>query len=251
MEPKGTSWARVARSRAPSPTDLPVNAVGYIRVSTDEQAAEGQSLDNQEARIRAYAESQGWEVVEIYREEGYSGKTIDRPELKRLTNAIAAGQIDVLLVYRVDRLTRRQKDLWTLLEDVLEPNKVGFKSVIEPFDTTTAQGKAFLGMLAVFAQLERDTIAERTKDTLKNKRANGEWSGRVPFGFRIGVNGQLEKDPDQQRLIAKAKRLRKCEKSFRRINEKTGIPLGTLHRILSKNGRNRKYRNSIKAITVP
>ena len=88
-------------------------AVGYIRVSTEEQAIEGQSLDSQYARIKAYADSQGWDLIEVYREEGYSGKTIDRPELKRLIKTIAAGQIDVLLVYKVDRLTRRQKDLWT------------------------------------------------------------------------------------------------------------------------------------------
>ncbi len=121
-----------------------LRAVGYLRVSTDEQASEGVSLDNQEAKIRAYAESQGWNLQEIYRELGYSGKIIDRPQLKRMIADIEAGTVDVVLVYKVDRLTRKQKDLWYLLEDVFEPHSTAFKAVIEPFDTTTAQGKAFL-----------------------------------------------------------------------------------------------------------
>ncbi len=223
-----------------------IKAAGYIRVSTEEQAVEGQSLDSQEARIRAYAESQGWEIVEIYREEGYSGKTIDRPELKRLIQAIRASQIDILLVYRVDRLTRRQKDLWTLLEDVLEPSGVGFKSVVEPFDTTTAQGKAFLGMLAVFAQLERDTIAERTKDTLKNKRANGEWTGRIPYGYRIGDDGKLEKDLEEQKVIARIKRLSRAKKPIREISRSVGVSKDTVSRVLNGQGkaRNRRYANA-------
>jgi len=168
-----------------------VRAAGYIRVSTDEQVAEGVSLENQEARIRAYAESQGWELLRIYREEGYSGRIMDRPELQRMLQDIRAGGIGVVLVYKVDRLTRRQKDLWYLLEDEFEPHGVGFKSVVEPFDTTTASGKAFLGMLGVFAQLERDTISERTRDALAMKSRLGEYLGSPPLGFKA-TEGRLE-----------------------------------------------------------
>jgi len=227
-------------------------AVGYIRVSTDEQSAEGQSLDNQAARISAYAESQGWDLVEIYREEGYSGKTTDRPELGRMIADIEAGKIDIVLVYRVDRLTRKQKDLWNLLEDLFEANGVGFKSVIEPFDTTTAQGKAFLGMLAVFAQLERDTIAERTKDTLANKKNGGEWIGRVPYGFKIGEDGRLEKAPDEQKIIAEIKRLRRRELSIREISKRVKVPKSTVADIISDHmkSRNHRYINGSREETV-
>ena len=110
---------------------------GYIRVSTDEQVTEGQSLDNQLARIKAYANSQGWDLIEVYREEGYSGKSIERPEMSRMITDIKAGKFNVVLVYKVDRLTRKQKDLWYLLEDVFEANGIGFKSVLEPFDTVS------------------------------------------------------------------------------------------------------------------
>jgi site-specific DNA recombinase len=223
-----------------------IRAAGYIRVSTDEQASEGQSLDNQSARIRAFAESQGWDLITIYREEGFSGKVIDRPAMNNLLEDINSGKIDIVLVYKVDRLTRKQKDLWHLLEDVFEPHGVGFKSVIEPFDTTTAQGKAFLGMLAVFAQLERDTIAERTKDSLANKKSNGEWVGRPPYGFRITSDRKLDSEPAEQKVIARVKRLRREGKSYRQIANRVGISYMTVSNILKLNGKNGRnyFRNN-------
>jgi len=180
---------------------------GYVRVSSDEQVSEGVSLDNQEAKIRAYAESQGWDLVQVYREEGISGKIISRPQLNRMLQDIHAGGIDVVLVYKVDRLTRRQRDLWHLLEDVFEAHGVGFKSVIEPFDTTTAQGKAFLGILAVFAQLERDTISERTKDALAYKAKNGEHLGTPPLGFKVNGDG-LEPIEEELAIVRRIRELR-------------------------------------------
>lgn len=182
-------------------------AVGYTRVSTDEQAREGVSLENQENKIRAYAESQEWELVKIYREEGYSGKVINRPELNKMLSDIKEGDIDTVLVYKVDRLTRKQKDLWHLLEDVFDPAGVGFKSVIEPFDTTTAQGKAFLGMLGVFAQLERDTIAERTKDSLALKTEKGEYLGTPPLGYRA-IDKDLKAVDSEIAVVRCVKKLR-------------------------------------------
>ena len=198
-----------------------MRAAGYVRVSTDEQAREGCSLDNQEARIRHYAKSQEWELVEMYREEGVSGKTTDRPQLQRLLADVKAKRVDVILVYRVDRLTRRQKDLWYLLEDVFEKCKVGFKSVVEPFDTTTAQGKAFLGMLAVFAQLERDTIAERTKDALANKIANGENVGAPAYGY-MAEEGKLVEVPEEQEVLALIRKMRagKKPKTYKQIADR-------------------------------
>ena len=194
-------------------------AAGYIRVSTDEQAREGVSLENQENKIRAYAESQEWELVRIYREEGYSGKVINRPELNKLLEDIKEGGIDTVLVYKVDRLTRKQKDLWYLLEDVFDPAGVGFKSVIEPFDTTTAQGKAFLGMLGVFAQLERDTIAERTKDSLSLKAEKGEYLGAPPLGYRAEEKDLVAVDDE----IAVVQEIRKLRGNGRKRTSLRGI----------------------------
>ncbi len=249
MRPKETSTKSQKANASKIKLKSVTKAAAYIRVSTDEQAAEGQSLDNQHSRINSYAESQGWDLTNVYREEGYSGKTIHRPELSRLISDVKAHKIDIVLIYRVDRLTRRQKHLWMLLEDVLEPNNVGLKSVIEPFDTTTATGKAFLSMLGTFAQLERDTIAERTTDALHHKRNVGEWVGRIPFGYRIGPSGKLEKDADEQKTIRRIRRLRNTGKSIRTISRVTNMNRGTVFRILNGHGneRNAKYINRVEA----
>ena len=127
---------------------------------------------------------------------------------------------------------------------------MGFKSVIESFDTTTATGKAFLSMLGTFAQLERDTIAERTADTLRHKKDNGEWVGRIPFGHRIGGNGRLEKDPEQQKVVAKIKRYRGRGLSVRDIAEKVAISKSTVSDLINDKGRNRRYTNGQKARSV-
>jgi site-specific DNA recombinase len=143
-----------------------------------------------------------------------------------------------------------------LLEDVFEAHNTAFKAVIEPFDTTTAQGKAFLGMLAVFAQLERDTISERTKDALQYKRETGEWCGRIPFGFRVD-NGCLVEDPDQIKLIRQAKRMRDKGLSLREIATRANLSLGYLHKVLNTNLRtikanyiNRKANNAVHKTSV-
>lgn len=156
--------------------------------------------------------------------EEVSGKTTERPQLQRLLADVKARKVDVVLVYRVDRLTGKQKDLWYLLEDVFEKHKVGFKSVVEPFDTTTAQGKAFLGMLAVFAQLERDTIAEQTKDALANKIANGENVGAPAYGYRVD-EGKLVRVAEEQEVLALIRQLRsgKKPKTYKQIADQLNL----------------------------
>ncbi len=216
--------------------------VGYVRVSTDEQAQEGVSLQAQVNQITCFAESQGWELGTVYQDD-HGGSTLDRPGLRQLLRDVKAGSVGTILVCRVDRLTRKQKDLWYLLEDVFEDNSVGFKSISEPFDTTTPQGKAFLGMIGVFSQLERDTIAERTRVALAQKRRQGEHVGRIPFGYAIAENGRLQKDSRQQQAIAKIKRLRRQGKSIREIAGRLGISSATVCRLgnTNQNSRNAKY----------
>jgi len=172
-----------------------IRAVGYCRVSTDEQAQEGLSLEYQSSRIRAYAESQDWQITDIYTDAGFSGKDTNRPEFQRMIENLKTGCSDILIVLKVDRFTRKQRDLLNFLEGILEPAGVGFKSVQEPFDTSTGVGKAFLGMVSIFAQLEGDMISERTKNILQNKRKNGEWVGRIPYGFKI-ENNHLVENPE-------------------------------------------------------
>lgn len=128
----------------------PIRAVGYVRVSTDEQV-QGFSLEGQAGRIRSYAESQDYSLECIYRDDGYSAKDLNRPEIQRLLADVAAGSIDVVLVYKLDRLSRRLRDLTEVL-DLLSKHGTRFESVTEPFETTSAPGRLMLNVLGGFAQ---------------------------------------------------------------------------------------------------
>ena len=130
----------------------------YCRVSTEEQAASGFSIDHQQSRLKAYCESQGWAKYSLYTDDGYTGTNLNRPQMQRMMKDIETGKIDTVLVYKLDRLSRHQKDVLYLLEDLFEHYGVVFKSATEPFDTSTPLGRAMIGILAVFGQLERDTI---------------------------------------------------------------------------------------------
>ncbi|BAF58340.1 hypothetical protein PTH_0159 [Pelotomaculum thermopropionicum SI] len=157
----------------------------YIRVSTDEQAEQGISIPAQKSRLLAFCRSQGWNIYGFYIDDGYSGKDLDRPAMRRLIGDTGAKKFDTVLVLKLDRLSRRQKDVLFLLEDVFEPGGVGFKSVTESFDTTTPFGKAALGMMAVFAQLERETIVERVRMAKKESAKQGRFmGGPAPYGYR-------------------------------------------------------------------
>lgn len=178
----------------------------YCRVSTDEQAQQGFSIDNQKERLEAFSLSQGWSDYRFYIDDGSSGTSMDRPALRRLIQHIEKKQIETVVVYKLDRLGRRQKDVLFLLEDVFEKSNVAFKSATEPFDTATPLGKAMIGILAVFAQLERDTIIERLSSGRRQRILKGKWyGGRVPFGYRWDTKTQkLEVIPEQAELVKKA-----------------------------------------------
>jgi site-specific DNA recombinase len=224
-----------------------INAIGYVRVSTEEQAREGVSITAQEERITALATAKGWNLVKIIRDAGYSGKNLNRPGAESLIGICRKAEVDVVIVFKVDRLTRKQKYLWYLLEDVFYKNQVGFVSVTESFDSTTAAGTAFLGMIGVFAQLERDLVSERTREALNHKRAKGEWVGRTPTGFRINGEGRLEADPEALKTIARAKRLKREGASFGSISRALEMPKTTIYRLVNANLRNRNhnYLNTI------
>lgn len=177
-----------------------MKAVGYIRVSTEEQAKEGISLDNQASKIKSYCDSQDWELVKVFSDEGSSGKDIKRKGLENLVPFLEADHVQVVVVYKTDRLTRKQRHLYQLLEDTFEKRGIGFKSVTEPFDTTTAMGKGFLGMLGVFAQLEGDLISERTRDALRRKIELGEYLGSPPLGFEA-VEKELRKNDNELGIV--------------------------------------------------
>ena len=157
----------------------------YIRVSTDAQREEGYSIDAQKEMLTAYCVSKGIKKYEYYIDGGFSGSNIDRPELKRLIEDVKNSKIDCVLVYKLDRLSRSQKDTLYLIEDVFNPHNVDFISLNESMDTSTPLGRLMLGILSAFAQLERENIKERTSMGMKERVKEGYWmgGGRVPFGY--------------------------------------------------------------------
>ncbi len=172
----------------------PLRVAAYGRVSTSNQLREHDgSIDTQLRRIRrrvAYESSQAikpgdrpWELADVFREEGRSGKDTDRPELQRLLSAVREGRVDAVVVTKIDRITRSLVDFYTLWS-TFEEHDVEFIALDDRFDTTTALGRAVLKVTLVFAELERERTAERTKEKLQERRRAGLWfGGVVPLGY--------------------------------------------------------------------
>ena len=133
----------------------------YVRVSTTNQAEEGYSIEEQIDKLESYCKIKDWTVYKVYTDGGFSGSNTKRPALERLIKDADKKKFDTVLVYKLDRLSRSQKDTLFLIEDVFIKNGIEFLSLQENFDTSTPFGKAMIGLLSVFAQLEREQIKER------------------------------------------------------------------------------------------
>ncbi len=156
----------------------------YLRVSTDAQYEEGYSIEAQMKKLEKWCELHDIKEYEFYVDGGYSGSNLNRPEMERMISDIRGGHVKAVVVYKLDRISRSQKDTIYLLEDVFQPNETGFISLNENFDTTTPYGKAMIGILSVFAQLERENIKERTRMGMQERLNKGMWRGtKPPFGY--------------------------------------------------------------------
>ena len=178
----------------------------YVRVSTQEQAAEGHySISEQLERLRKYCEAHGWVLVKEYVDPGFSGTNTNRPALQNLLRDIPFGGFDTVLVYKLDRLSRSQKDTMQLIEDVFMAHNIDFISMNENFDTSTPFGRAMIGILSVFAQLERDQIKERLAMGRIGRAKSGKWNGGqkppVGYDYKDGQLTILEYEAMQIRLI--------------------------------------------------
>lgn len=163
-----------------------IRAALYVRVSTDRQAEEGYSIEVQSERLSAYAKTFDGQVqTELYVDDGFSGASLERPAMQRLIADVKSGAVTHVCVYKLDRLSRSQKDTLFLIEDVFLPNNIAFISIQESFNTATAFGRAVVGILSVFAQLERENIYERTRSGMQKRVEAGYWpgGGGTPFGY--------------------------------------------------------------------
>jgi site-specific DNA recombinase len=162
----------------------------YTRVSTENGLEqEFNTLDNQREASEAYVRSQaheGWKLIrDRYDDGGFSGGSMDRPALAKLLDDVRARRVDVIVVYKVDRLTRSLADFAKLVE-LFDEHDVSFISVTQAFNTTTSMGRLTLNMLLSFAQFEREITGERIRDKVAASKRRGIWmGGAVPFGYRV------------------------------------------------------------------
>jgi site-specific DNA recombinase len=178
-----------------------VRIATYTRISTDE-AHQPYSLEAQAARLASYVESQdGWRITRRFTDQA-SGASLERPGLERALREAEAKRFDLLLVYRVDRLSRSVRGLAHVLER-LDQAGVLFRSATEPFDTSSSAGRMMVQMLGVFAEFERATIVERVIAGMERKAARGEWNGgALPFGYRHGPDRRfLEPEPAEAAVV--------------------------------------------------
>jgi len=175
----------------------------YCRVSTEEQSTDNHySLGNQEQRAKEYAKHKSWQIVRV-RKDVASGKDTKREGYQDLLNCIQNRSIDVVVVYRLDRLSRNVRDIYDFLDMIREAG-IGFVSLTEGFDTTTAMGRAMLGVAAVFAQLTREMIAENVKDGLLRRAQAGFYNGstRGPYGYTYSKETQtLVPVPEEAKIV--------------------------------------------------
>ena len=169
-----------------------IRVVIYVRVSSKEQV-DGYSIGEQIERLEKYADAMEWDIVKTFVDPGYSGGNTDRPGLKEMIKEIENGDIDKVVVYKLDRLSRSQLDTLYLIEKVFLANNTDFVSMSENFDTSTPFGRAMIGILAVFAQLEREQIKERTMVGKEARAKEGKWHGSkyVPTGYNYNIEKDL------------------------------------------------------------
>lgn len=205
----------------------------YIRVSTREQEVKGYSIEGQKDRLINYCKAKEWAIYDIYIDGGYTGANTDRPALQKMLKELDS--IDSVLVYKLDRLSRSQKDVLDLVEDRFIPNNVDFVSMSENFDTSTPFGRAMLGILSVFAQLERETIKERATMGKEKRAEKGLYrgGGNTPHGY--------EYIEESQELIVDKYEAIHVKEIFRLYNEGKGYM--KICKIMNKKGY--KKRNGV------
>jgi len=201
----------------------------YARVSTEEQAREGLSIDAQIDKCKAFCQARDWQVFKVYRDAGYSAGSLNRPALELLLRDAQEKKFDIILVYKIDRFSRKLRDLIMVLEELKEKN-INFTSVTEQIDTTSAMGEAFFQIIGVFAQLERGMVKERVELAFDKKITMGEALSRPPFGYTY-QNKKLVPDENAEK-VKEIFEMWASGISYRAICQKFNIPASTFYQII-------------------
>ena len=193
----------------------------YIRVSTEDQTKESYSLEVQQECLASFAKREAFEIFKVYRDDGVSGYTTERPALKKLLKDAKNKKFDLVLVYKIDRFSRNLKDMLNLVDE-LSSYGVGFKSATEPFDSTTSTGKLMFQQLGSFAEFERNRIAERVFPGMVKGVQQGNWQGAryAPYGYRYNKEKKLlEIDEQETKVVKLIYTMYLCDKSIHSVTE--------------------------------
>ncbi len=194
-----------------------MTAIGYVRVSTEDQAKEGVSLDNQKAKIEAYCQLKDSELIEVVEDAGISAKNLRRPGVQKVLRMARKNQVDAIVVYKLDRIFRSTVDALETTK-MFDKWGVSFHSIEETLDTQSAMGRFFFTLTAALAEMERRIIGERTKAALSHKRSRNEKTGGdVPYGYDLTPAGILIKNHTEQKGIRLIRRLHQKGYSLRRV----------------------------------
>ncbi|RFU71442.1 recombinase family protein [Peribacillus saganii] len=172
----------------------------YCRVSTDEQAREGLSLEEQQHRLESYCQAMGWKnEIRYFIDEGFSAKNLERPKLTSLLQEVRDNNISKVIVTKLDRLSRRLLNLLELIE-IFQNQEVSFISISESFDTNTPSGRLTLQVLGAVAEFERERIRERVVDNMFHAANKGKWLTSAPYGYEL-VKKELHIKPETAKVV--------------------------------------------------
>ncbi|MFH1607511.1 MAG: recombinase family protein [archaeon] len=211
------------------PEDIKKIAI-YSRVSTIEQAKEGLSVEAQIDKCKSFCHARDWKIFKVYKDAGYSAGTMNRPALELLLRDAKEKKFDIILVYKIDRFSRKLTDLILTL-DSLKEKKINFTSVTEQIDTTSAMGEAFFQIIGVFAQLERGMVKERVELAFERKIKFGEALFRAPFGYAY-QNKNLVPHPENSQKLKEIFEMWARGIGYKEISKKFSIPASTLYQII-------------------
>lgn len=183
----------------------------YVRVSTQDQAQHGFSLNAQEDALKNYAKALGYEIYKIYRDEGKSAKDMKRPKMMALLDDAEAKKFQAIFIYKLDRFSRSLKDL-ILTIDKLKEWGIDFVSLQDKIETASASGKLMFHIISAFAEFERNIIGDRTKFGMERRAKEGGFIAKAPRGYKL-VNKELIIDPE------KAEEIKTIFKDFLESNE--------------------------------
>lgn len=195
--------------------------IGYVRVSTEDQAKEGVSLDNQKSKIEAYCKLKDLDLIEIVEDAGLSAKDLRRPGVQKVLKLARKNEIDAIVINKLDRLFRSTVDALETTK-MLDRKGVALHSIEENLDTSSAMGRFFFTLTAALAEMERRIIGERTKAALAHKRAKRESIGGYapPYGYDLDETGHLVRNEHEQKGIRLIKSFHEKGYSLRTICRK-------------------------------